>query len=509
MKKRIISSGTVALCLGFLVSAQEKPNVVFIMSDDLNDWIGALGGNPQVKTPNLDRFCTNNAMVFANAHVPGPVCGPSRSAMLSGYMPQTTGVYSNSQNMRESSLVQEYATLPEYFSKHGYITISKGKIFHRHQTENGYDMGQWAFDVWEPTSGNYRIQQEKLYSRLQGVYNGVKKDNILHEGGTPGNELTWAPTEAGKEETSDYMTAQWFAQQLKKEYEKPFFMAVGFSKPHLPWYVPQEFFDLYDLNTIKIPDYRLDDLDDILTPSGQKRFSATGDFQWLVQDENLFKQSVRAYLATVSYVDVCIGVVLDAIEKSQYKDNTIILIMGDHGWHLGEKLKYGKASLWSEATKTPLIIRTPEMKKATVSNRTVNLIDLYPSLIELCGLPEKEVLDGRSIVPLLKNPKQKWPYPSVTTLNTSFTVNDEEWRYTLYPDGAKELYNLKADPMEWNNLINSANKKALQAKSSLEKWMPTNPAPPTPQDRISNRDAGIIRTPDMSIKEKRPLGTLK
>jgi arylsulfatase A-like enzyme len=165
MKKLSVTTAllaTLALCLASSGLAQGKPNVVFIMSDDLNDWVGAFGGNKQAITPHLDRFCRETAMAFTNTHVPGPVCGPSRSALLSGFRPETTGCYTNSSNMRGSALVQQHATLPEYFSKHGYTTISRGKIFHRHQTGKGADMGQWAFEVWKPTTGNYRIQKAAL-----------------------------------------------------------------------------------------------------------------------------------------------------------------------------------------------------------------------------------------------------------------------------------------------------------------------------------------------------------
>jgi arylsulfatase A-like enzyme len=511
MKRKLIASGALALSFTILSVGQDKPNVVLIISDDMNDWIGALEGNPQISTPYLDKLCASNAMVFTNAHVTATVCGPSRSSMLSGFRPETTGLYSNSQNMRNSPIVQQNATLPEYFSKHGYITISKGKIFHKHQTELGRDHGHWAFDIWEDNKGGYPIQRDKLYSRLQGIYNGERIENARYEGGTPGNDPAWAPTTVGKEETSDYMTAKWFAELLQDDYEKPFFMAVGFAKPHVPWYVPQEYFDRYGLDTIKIPEFRLDDLDDILTPEGEKKFTPTGDFLWAMEDEERFKLAVRAYMASISYVDECIGVVLNALDNSKYKDNTIVLVMSDHGYHMGGKLRFSKGSLWSESTRTPLIIRTPDMKKSTQCNRVVNFIDIFPTLIEMCNLPEKETLDGRSFASLLKNPDKKWPYPSVTvhSRELSHTVNDEEWRYTRYEDGTEELYNLISDPREWNNLINSQHKKALRAKKRLEKWIPANCAPPIQTNTISNRAADAIRTPDLTIKESRVLSELK
>jgi arylsulfatase A-like enzyme len=499
------------LSASLFASGQNRPNVVFIMADDMNDWVGPFKGNPQISTPNMDKLCASNAMVFKNAHVTGTVCGPSRSSMLSGFRPETTGLYSNVQNMINSEIVQQNATLPEYFSKHGYITISKGKIFHKHQTAMGRDHGHWAFDIWEDNKGAYPIDRDKLYSRLQGIYDGKKIEGALHEGGSQGNDPTWAPTTVGKEETSDYMTAKWFAGLLQDDYEKPFFMAVGFAKPHVPWYVPQEYFDRYGLDTLKIPSFTMDDLDDIKTPDGINKFSPSGDFLWAMQDEERFKLAVRAYMANISYVDDCIGVVLDAIEKSKYKDNTIIMVMGDHGYHLGEKLRFNKATLWSESTRTPLIIRTPEMKKSSECNRVVNFIDIFPTLIELCSLPEKNALDGRSFAPLLKNPDKNWPYPSVSVSHAglSHTVNDEVWRYTRYEDGTEELYNLINDPREYSNLINSQDKKALKAKTKLEKWIPVHCAQPVQSNFISNRAADAIPSPDLTIKESRDLSKLK
>lgn len=477
MEKKLLSAGIMSLILSFSAHCQSKPNVIFLAMDDENDWIGAFGGNPQVHTPNLDKFCHENGMVFMNAHCTGPVCCPSRSALLSGFRPERTGCYGNGQNMLKSELIQQYATMPEYFSKNGYLTISSGKIFHKHQTSEGQDQGQWAFDIWEQERGDNKPQRDKLTSRTDGIIDGIKIENQKYTG-TNGTDFAWAPTIAGKEETVDYRTAQWFAKQLQKDFEKPFFMAVGIAKPHLPWYVPQEFFDMYNLDSVKIPEYRLDDLDDILTPSGKKKFSPTDDFLWVQQDEKLFKGAVRAYMASTSYVDYCVGIILDALKKSKYNGNTIVVIWGDHGWHLGEKLRFRKVTLWSESTRMPLIIRTPDMKQKSVCNRVVNLIDLFPTLIELCGLPKRDVLDGRSLAPLLKNPEKEWPYPSITTQAAgSFTVNDENYRYTKYNDGTEELYDLKNDPMEWTNLIRLKDTKALEAKARLEKWMPKISAP--------------------------------
>ena len=480
----------------------EKPNVLFIAVDDLNDWVGVFGGNPQMLTPNLDALA-NQSVIFQNTNCPGPVCGPSRSALLSGFMPYKTGIYSNGNNMLDSEIVQTHATLPEYFSKNGYLTISKGKIFHKHTTENGFDHGHWAFDTWEKEIGSGGIQKDKLYSRNKGIFKGEAIENAKHTTGG-GTEFAWAPTEARKEDTKDYMTAKWFAEQLEKDFDKPFFMAVGISKPHLPWYVPQEYFDMYDLDTLKIPDYKIDDLDDIIDQDGKKAFKPSEDFLWVQKDELLFKRAVRAYMAASTYADECVGVVLEALKNSKYAENTIVIVFGDHGWHLGEKLKFRKASLWKESTQLPLIIQLPGMESQHYCTRTVNLIDLYPTLIELCDLPEKE-LDGESIVPLLANPMQEW-HPTITSRGPgAHSVISEDWHYINWGNGVEELYNLKTDSMEWTNLIRTKSLDAEEALAYLKNYFPHEDAPMLPRSEKNKR----IKELDMTIKARRDLQSLR
>jgi len=489
----------VMLCVTLFAQKTERPNVLLIAVDDLNDWIGVYDGNSQIRTPNIDRLA-ENAIVFRNTSCAGPVCGPSRSSLLSGFMPYTTGIYGNGNNMLNSKMVQENATLPEYFSKNGYLTISKGKIFHKHITSAGVDHGHWAFDVWEQENGDGKIVTDKLYSRNKGIINGEKVPDAKYttSGGT---EFAWAPTEKGKEATKDYRTALWFADKLEEDYEKPFFMSVGISKPHLPWYIPQEFFDMYGLDTLKIPEYRDDDYDDILDKNGNIVYKPSADFLWVKQDEELFKRAVRAYMASTSYADDCVGVVLDALSKSKYADNTIVILFGDHGWHLGEKLRFRKAELWRESTQLPFIIHLPGMTEMQYCNRNVNLIDLYPTLIDLCNLPEKSNLDGESIRPLLADPTTKW-HPTVTTDGPGdHSVMSEDWHYIIRArkGGTEELYDLKNDPMEWNNLIRKQDKKAREALKYLKGYLPENDALEIPK---SEKDKSI-KFLDTTIKNKR------
>ncbi|MBP8256302.1 MAG: sulfatase [Opitutaceae bacterium] len=502
--------------LSFAAPAASKPNVLIIAIDDLNDWVGEFGGNRQTRTPNMDRFCAEGAVAFQNAYCPGPICGPSRSAFISGFMPNRSGVYGNGSNMRRSPLVQTHATLPEYFAKNGYQTFNRGKFFHKHSTPEGADEGQWAFTDWSPTGGKGGVDPNHLFSRQKGIYDGKKGEALRSddpaERNDDGTEFSWGPTREKREDTMDYHTAQWAAGTLAESHDKPFFLVVGIKKPHLPWYVPQEYFDRFPLESIKIPDYRLDDLDDILTPSGEKKFSQTADFKWVTQKErsDLFRRAVQAYLASAAYADDCVGMVLDALAKSAYKDNTIVMVFGDHGWHLGEKLRFRKATLWQEATRLPLMVRVPGVTtKRLESMRVVNLMDLYKTLIELCNLPVNSDIDGRSFAPLLKNPSQPWPYPTMTVNGLgNASIRDERWYYIRYEDGTEEFYDMKADPMQWKNLAQSKDREIVAAKKQLAAHYPTDFAPSI--SRGFSRDRSSDNSPALpNPNQKRDLSKLR
>ncbi|NQV31236.1 MAG: sulfatase-like hydrolase/transferase [Phycisphaeraceae bacterium] len=500
----------VALAALFCVSAtgaveQKRPNVLFIAIDDLNDWISVFGGHPKAITPHMDRLAQSGAMVFQNAHCAGPVCCPSRSAMLSGFMPSRSGIYSNSQNMLDAPLVQAHATLPEYFSKHGYVSLSMGKIFHKHAAKNGLDAGQWAYDIYEPARGGGGVNQGRLTSRNKNLINGKPGPPSQHNKGG-GTEFAWAPTAKGKEATKDYQTAVWAGAQLQKSYDKPFFMAIGLSKPHLPFFVPQEFFDLYDPKEDYLPPIREDDLEDILTPRGKQKFQASGDYLWLKQN-HLLNEAARAYLAATSYADACLGVIFDALKTSPHYNNTIVFVWGDHGWHLGEKLRYRKGTGWSESTRIPFVVRMPGMTQRQDCTGLVNMIDFYPTLIDLCRLPAKSTLDGRSFARLLKTPNLKWDYPTVTINGEgNASVRDERWRFMRYNDGTEELYDLQSDPQEWHNLITNPPVPGRKAMVHLADLLPKTFAKAIPRSKGKYKK---VRNLDTTIKATRDLDKLK
>jgi arylsulfatase A-like enzyme len=458
----------------------KRYNVLFIAVDDLNDWVGCFGGNSQAITPNLDRLAKQNAMVMNKAYAPSTVCCPSRSSLLTGKRPSSTGVYANNQNLKNAAKAKDVVTLPEYFGKHGYRTITAGKIFHKHETADGKDGGEWAFHkVADPGGSNKGMLWEESPAAVLGSTSGEK------------DPVHWGACKAPVEETKDYLACKWAADQLQGDFDgKPFFLALGISKPHLPWIVPQQFFDLYPLDKIKPVEIFRDDLDDIVRKDGKPVFKPGGlGFFSAIDKANLHKQAQRAYLANISYVDYCLGVLFDALEKSKYADNTIVMLWGDHGWHLSEKLKYGKTDLWEESARVPFLVRVPGVTPSDFKcDGVVNLLDMYPTLVELCGLPPNKENDGRSFASLLKNPKLDWNTPTLTTYQfKNHSLTDGRYRYTWYggkAEGAEELYDHSIDPMEHKNLAANPEHKEIIAR--FKKHLPTHDEPDSPRNRSAN-----------------------
>lgn len=453
-------------------------NVLFIAIDDLNDWVGCFGGNPQVITPNMDRLAKQQATVMNKAYAPSTVCGPSRSALLSGKRASSTGIYGNRENMRFAPLTKDVATLPQYFSQHGYHTLSTGKIFHKHPTEDGLDQGQWAFDEFAASE-----------SGKGGML--WKKSPPAEDGNEKGEEFRWGAVKGPIEKTKDYVACKWAADQLQRDFEgKPFFLALGISKPHLPWEVPQQFFDLYPLDKLKPVDIVRDDLKDIVGKKGDPIFRPDPRFK-AADKANLHLEAQQAYLANISYVDYCLGVVFDALAKSKYADNTIIMLFGDHGWHLSEKMKYGKTDLWEESCRAPLLVSVPGVTTPDFKcEGVVNLLDMYPTLVELCGLPPNAENEGRSFAPLLKDPSMEWNIPTLTTYQyKNHSLTDGRYRYTWYggkADGAEELYDHSVDPLEHTNL--AANPESQETIALFKKYLPTNDEPNAPRNKLSGAD---------------------
>ncbi len=448
----------------------EKYNVIFIAVDDLNDWVGFLGGHPQTLTPNMDRLA-GEGMVFERAYCPASISNASRASLMTGYRPSTTGIYGNESFMRDSRVLSDALTLPQWLSKNGYISMARGKIFH---TPNGPWSDPQSWDIQSHTGGGYGRPVKEPGKMVNGIPLGEMDANF-----------DWGPTDALFEETTDYLNARWAADQLSKDYDRPFFLACGIFRPHLGWFVPKEFFDKFREEDMILPLVNENDYDDI--PGSALKPSK--DY-FTVRKYGKEKEVIQAYLACINYADACVGVVLDALARSKYADNTIVILWGDHGWHLGEKLRYKKFTLWEEACRMPLIMKVPGMTSpGSRCEAAVNLIDLYPTIAELCRVPSNPANEGRSITKLLNDPERNWNYPAITTMGENrHSVRTERWRYIRYEDGAEELYDHSADSLEWNNLAGDHGYDRI--KKRLSKHLPAINVPRVTGSRISE-EAGV------------------
>ncbi len=472
ISRPLLTAALVALSIpsAFAAPAAKTPNgkpwnVLFISVDDLNDWVGFLGGHPQAQTPNMDRLAAES-MVFENAQCAAPVCNPSRTALMSGIQPFNSGIYGNQEDMRDSPVLKDAVMLPRHFSNHGYTSLARGKIFHK-GTGEGADPQSWDILSHEKKD-MFEVPKDQLTD--MSPYKGLKiQGELAKDIGVP---IAWRGLMTPKELTSDYQNAmwagQWLTDQAGKETPQPFFLACGIFQPHLKWFIPAEHFARFDLDEIKLPPIKDDDLVGLPGQKPTKEYLSAVEL-------GLREEVVWAYLAASSYADDCVGVILDALDKSPYRDNTIVVLWGDHGWHLGEKLRYKKGSLWEESARLPLVIKVPGMKPGR-TKRPVSLIDLYPTLVDLAGIPAKEGLDGRSLVPLLKNPETDWDHPAITTANANnHTLRTERWRYISRANGAEELYDHDKDPQEWENLADDPRFKSVKAE--LRKFLPETSAP--------------------------------
>jgi arylsulfatase A-like enzyme len=425
-----------------LAQTPAKPNVLLIAVDDLNHWIRPLGRHTQVITPNIDRLAARG-VTFTNAYAAAPACNPSRAALMSGLRPSTTGVYDNRIDWRPA--ISREKTLVTHFRANGYATAGAGKIYHG------------AFDRTEEWD-DYGEERNRPCKRLNAT-DGV--------GG-----IKFSPVDCGDDGISDYSIAGYGVAHLQRKHDKPFLLTLGFHKPHMPWNVPKKYFDMYPLDTIELPPYREDDLGDI-PPSGVKMARGPGsaspgkpsDHELMLQSGR-WKEAVQGYLAAITYVDGQIGRVLDALESSAYRENTVVVLFGDHGWSLGEKHHWRKFALWEEPTRAPLIWVAPGTAKAgTTSTRTVDLMSIYPTVSELCGLPIPAHVEGASIRQLLADPAAPWERPALSTHgHNNHAVRTAQWRYIRYADGGEELYDQTKDPYEWTNLAGSSKYTGLKAE---------------------------------------------
>ena len=469
--RRSFLAATLASLAGPALAGQgargaKRPNILFIVLDDLNDWLGCYGGHPDAVTPNIDRLA-RRGVLFTNAHCASPICGPSRAAVLTGQRPETTGVYHNKGTYID--YVPNAVTFPEHFRASGYRSLAAGKVNHnlgdpdpRLWDENGPDCGvlgtpfigdELHTATMDPTRV---IDRGKLRITLpaNGGLSAIDRPNNTWD------SFDWAPLDVPEDDFPDGAIANWGIEQLSKEHEKPFLLALGFYKPHQPFFAPRKYFDLYDPKEIALPPSIAGDLYDVPQPGRDLATRPwTSGTHKTVMEHGAWREAVRAYLATVSFVDALVGRVLDALERGPHADNTWIVLWSDHGWSLGEKEHWGKHVPWRESVRMPLMTVPPGnarpegFQPGAQCGAPVSLLDLYPTLLEMASLPVRNELEGRSLLPLVANPRAPRDDAVVATVGRgTHSVFSDRWRYIHYFDGSEELYDLHKDPREWFNL---------------------------------------------------------
>ena len=466
----------------YKIEATKKPNVLFISIDDLNDWIEPLGGHPQAITPNLSAFA-KESVTFNNAYCASPSCNPSRTAILTGKHPYVTGVYENPQIWRH--ILPEETTLPEYFKKAGYWTSGAGKLFHN----NMPDPRSWN-DYFPSLIQHFPYYYLPAIDSINNQKVFRKQDNEIREDDPKGVTMNmpnskgmyvafdWAPLPYETEETGDYSTVKWVIDQLGKKHDKPFFLGCGLYRPHLPFYVPQKYYNKFPIEEVKLPKVLENDLDDL--PKRALRYT-NGIYHRNVEKAQKQKEAVQGYLAAINYADDLTGKLLNALAESEYADNTIVVIFSDHGWQLGEKTHWRKFALWENVIKSVLMVKTPtgltisgkDLKMGTTVYKNVSLVDIFPTLTELCDLPAKESVTGKSLVPLLIDDQYNRNQAVVTVLSDiNYSIRKDQWHYISYDGIDEELYNLEEDPEEWSNLATDAKYKAVLQK--MKSHIPKN-----------------------------------
>ncbi|MBK1880438.1 sulfatase [Pelagicoccus mobilis] len=430
----------------------DLPNILFIAVDDLNDWVVPYGGHSQTLTPNLERLA-DSGLRFTNAHCQAPLCGPSRASIFTGLLPSTTGLYLHVNDDKVISGSQSNPApelLTHVLQRHGYETLGAGKLLHQ-------------------GAGGGLLQDYGGHKDF-GPY---PEKHMNYEGERTSTD--WGAYPDRNDQMPDHAVANYAIKALSEKRDGPFFLGVGINRPHVPWHVPQEWFDKFDLDSIELPPYRADDWDDL--PEISKiihNAPPTPSAEWLIENGK-WKEMVLAYLACVAYADYEIGRVLDALEASDYADNAIVILWSDHGYHLGEKNVVTKMTLWEESTRVPLLIAGPGIPKNTVCERPVGLIDLYPTLLDYSDIEISDTLDGRTLRPLIEDPDAKWEHPAITIWGRNNTaIRDERYRYIRYEDGSEELYDRSKDPNEFNNL--ASNPEYTPVKERLAVHIPENQA---------------------------------
>jgi iduronate 2-sulfatase len=458
--------GVVVLAMGLSANAwaadAARPNVLFLMADDLNNSLGCYG-HPLVKTPNLDRLASQGVR-FERAYCQFPLCGPSRNSLLTGLYPNTDGILANGQIFRQT--IPSHISLPQAFRLQGYFACRIGKMYHYNVPAsigtNGHDdPGSWEMEL--NPAGCDRLEEEPhIFSLVPGQFGGT---------------LSWyASPKPDQYHTDGLMAAdaEWVLERCSRQKDRPFFLAVGFFRPHTPYVSPKPYFDLYPKESMPVVQGVKEDQADLPGP-------ALGSYK-KEQDkltDDLRRECVQAYYASVSFMDAQVGRVLDALDRLGLAENTIIVFVSDHGYHLGEHGLWQKLSLFEESSRVPLLVVAPGVSaKGSVAQAPVGLVDVYPTLMELCGVKGPDSLQGQSLVPMLRDPNgpgRGWAITQVTRGGRDgaffgYTLRTPRWRYTEWAGGQKgrELYDHEADPRELTNLADDPARAPTVAELSQQ-----------------------------------------
>lgn len=456
------------------------PNIVMIAIDDLNDWVEPLGGHPDVKTPAM-KALSRRGTTFTNAHCQAPLCNPSRTSLMTGKRPSSTGVYGLAPWIRDVPDLSTLVTMPQHFREHGYRTLIGGKIYHG---ANGRRRNrERECDVWGPNAGVGAKPKAKLIPPTPGGNHPL---------------MDWGTFPHRDEDKGDWLVASWAVEELEKmPDDKPFFLSVGFFLPHVPCYATQKWFDLYPDHSLTMPPILAGDRKDTPAASWFIHWDLPEPrTSWLKDNEQL-RPLVRSYLACVSFVDSQVARVVEAVERSPFADNTIVVLWSDHGYHLGEKAISGKNSLWTRSTRVPLIIAGPGVPKNQKCSQPVELLDLYPTLSDLTGIPQAKGLEGISLAPQIADPQTHRERPAICTHNAgNHSACDQRWRYIRYADGSEELYDRQQDPQETENLLfgDSIRENHREVANRLAAWLPKSDKPLAPGSRsrtLEKREDGF------------------
>ena len=486
MKRPLLFLWILASALRTL-TATELPNVLMIAIDDQNDWIGCLEGHPQAHTPAIDALAARGTL-FTNAHCQSPLCNPSRTSLMTGLRPGSTGIYGLAPWFRTLPEFAKLQTLPQYFARHGgYHTAMTGKIYHGRsgRTVKG-KIAEWH-EVGPGASGK-PFPPEKLVKTPQ-----------------PHRLVDWGMFPHKDEDKGDYQVATWAVDRLKayakSSREKPLFLATGFFLPHVPCYATQKWMDLHPVDKLKLPLTQPSDRSDTPRFSWYMHWKLPEPRLKFLQDTKQWENLTRSYLACTSFIDAQVQRLLDTLRETGLEKNTIVVLWSDHGFHIGEKEITGKNTLWDDGTRVPLIFAGPGVRGGQVCRRPAELLDIYPTLVELLDFPSNETLEGHSLVPQLRDAKAPRKWPAITTHNhDNHGIRSENWRYIRYADGSEELYNMVEDPNEWNNLLapsgGEKNPAARTRADQLAKWIPAVNRKPAPKSahRILTYDEESGRT---------------